>query len=270
MTENAVECAVAKREIRHANSATRRFARPGRAKDADRPCRLHIRPRFLPFPIQSELAGLWEESLPRLRLIRLHDVGRSFGRTCSFHEEAPHSHNGKRVAQEAAHADVRLRWAGCGSNALFSQKCYVPGPLAGSIVFDAGVRRVFPGRAREKITGVQLDAALRRKPCVPVGHGGRVGAFSPLAVQVLCGEGRNTGGKVRPVGNHHARSTCEERWGICRKRKSEQAFPREIFASKAPFHDSSVLRGIRIHSRVSVPVCYYIEYKFNERKFNEW
>ena len=68
MTENAVECAVAERETGHANSATRRFARPRRAEGANRPSRLHIRPRFRSFLIRPGPghvdAGLTADAAP--------------------------------------------------------------------------------------------------------------------------------------------------------------------------------------------------------------
>ncbi len=68
MTENAVECALAERETGLANSATRRFARPRQAKDANRPCKLRIRPRFRSFLISPD--------------------GWPLGRIRSLHEEA--------------------------------------------------------------------------------------------------------------------------------------------------------------------------------------
>ncbi len=104
MTENTVECAVAGRENERANFATRRFARPRRAKGADRPRGLHIRPRFRSFPIQ-------------------HGAGRSSGRTRSlcteaslqwrnlpFNEEAPFNPIASGPAGKAAHSGVRQRW----------------------------------------------------------------------------------------------------------------------------------------------------------------
>ena len=61
MTENAVECALVERETGHANFATRSFARSRRAEGADRPYGLHIRPRFLSFPIQPGAGWALEE-----------------------------------------------------------------------------------------------------------------------------------------------------------------------------------------------------------------
>ena len=71
MTENTVECALAERETGHANSVTRRFTRPRRAKDANRPCGLHIRPRFRSFPIQPD-AG-WSLENPRFPKAAKHE-----------------------------------------------------------------------------------------------------------------------------------------------------------------------------------------------------
>ena len=67
MTENAVECAVVEHKTGHADSATRRFARPRRAKGADRPRRLHIRPRFRSFLISPDAGWALEESVPFMR-----------------------------------------------------------------------------------------------------------------------------------------------------------------------------------------------------------
>ncbi len=56
MTENVVECALTERKTESVSFATRRFARSRRAKGADRPRRLRIRPRFPPSLIQPPWA----------------------------------------------------------------------------------------------------------------------------------------------------------------------------------------------------------------------
>ena len=80
MTENMVECAVAARETERANSATRHFARSRRARGANWPRGLRIRPRFRSFAIQLGAPRI------ELRAIGLqgrlpHEGGGSFQKT---------------------------------------------------------------------------------------------------------------------------------------------------------------------------------------------
>ena len=91
MTENAVECAVVEHKTGHADSATRRFARPRRAKGADRPCRLHIRPHFRSFLISP-------------------DGGWSSRRTRSLCENAPIRPAASGSARKPACIGARQRW----------------------------------------------------------------------------------------------------------------------------------------------------------------
>ncbi len=67
MTENAVECALAEGEIGCVDFATRHYAERRYAKGANRPRRLHTRPRFRSFLVQPDADRSLEGSVPFMR-----------------------------------------------------------------------------------------------------------------------------------------------------------------------------------------------------------